>query len=114
MPAIRGILTRAGLPRSSCLLHHQPDLQPGLRRHVDKRVGAEESDLPLEQGVEPRLGQAEQLGRGRVLELPEISRRLVDLGIETMPGTPEQMRTFVAAESAKWGRLVRELGMTMD
>ena len=50
----------------------------------------------------------------RVLDLPEIARRLVDLGIETMPGTPEQMRTFVAAESAKWGRLVRELGMTMD
>ena len=43
-----------------------------------------------------------------VLAVPEINKRLVDTGGDVRPGTPEDMGRQVAADIAKWKRVVAE------
>jgi len=50
----------------------------------------------------------------KAVELPEVQKRLADLGAEPMPGTSEQMKAFVEAETAKWGKVIREFSVGLD
>lgn len=45
------------------------------------------------------------------LKRPEIAERFRPLGIAVRGEGPEKFRAFLAAESAKWGRVVREAGI---
>jgi len=48
----------------------------------------------------------------QVLKDPEIVKRLADLGpITDGAGTPESLGQFLAAEHARWARLVKEVGI---
>ena len=47
----------------------------------------------------------------QVLAEPEVAQRLRDLGLVLEPGTPEALNEFLAAERARWGKLVREIGL---
>lgn len=49
------------------------------------------------------LGRAVQTA----LQAQEVRDRLASFGLSPMPLTPEQMRTFIPAEVAKWARLAR-------
>src|SRR6266850_6211792 len=46
----------------------------------------------------------------RVLAQPEVRGRLASEGGDTLGGSPEQFASFLKAEHAKWGRVVRESG----
>lgn len=46
-----------------------------------------------------------------VLADAEVAQRLRDLGLVLEPGTPEALNEFLAAERARWGKLVREIGL---
>ena len=50
----------------------------------------------------------------RVLAMPEVRARLASEGGDTLGGSPERFATFLAAEHAKWGRVVRESGAKVD
>jgi len=43
-----------------------------------------------------------------------VKARFQALGVEAMPGTPEQMNTFAKAERARWGQLIKEIGLKLD
>lgn len=43
-----------------------------------------------------------------------VKARLQAMGVETMPGTPVQMSTFVKAEREKWGALITKIGVKLD
>ena len=43
-----------------------------------------------------------------------VKARLQALGVEPMPGTPEQMAKFVATEHAKWGDVITKIGVKLD
>ena len=43
-----------------------------------------------------------------------VLKRFLDLGMETMPGTPEQFRAFARSESKRWGPIIRAAGITLD
>ena len=47
---------------------------------------------------------------GKVLAAPEVRQRLQDLAASPEPGTPEQMRSFAAAEIKRWREVVKESG----
>lgn len=51
---------------------------------------------------------------GQMLAQPAIRTRLSEIGAEPMSGTPEQFATLVRSDLEKWGRLVREMGITAD
>jgi len=46
----------------------------------------------------------------RALGTPEVRQRLAAEGGEALGGTPEQFVSFLKAEHAKWGRVVKESG----
>jgi tripartite-type tricarboxylate transporter receptor subunit TctC len=43
-----------------------------------------------------------------VLADPAVKKRLADIGATTLGGTPQQLAQHLAAETEKWGRVVRE------
>jgi tripartite-type tricarboxylate transporter receptor subunit TctC len=50
----------------------------------------------------------------KALELPEVKERLQGLGMQISGGDPEQFGRFMRAESAKWGKVVRDSGAKID
>jgi len=47
----------------------------------------------------------------KVLAIPEVKQRLTDLGVEVEPMNSTEFTAFVRAETAKWGKVVREAGI---
>jgi tripartite-type tricarboxylate transporter receptor subunit TctC len=45
---------------------------------------------------------------------PEIKKRLSDLGIDPVTSTPEELDTFLAAERAKWKKVIETAKITAD
>ena len=50
----------------------------------------------------------------RIAESAEMKGRLAALGAEPLTATPEEMRTFVAGEIAKWGKVVKATGARVN
>jgi tripartite-type tricarboxylate transporter receptor subunit TctC len=52
-------------------------------------------------------------GLNEVLRHPDIQARLKQLNVDTRPNTPEEFREFVANETTKWGKVVRDAGIKL-
>jgi tripartite-type tricarboxylate transporter receptor subunit TctC len=50
----------------------------------------------------------------RVLAMPDVRDRLASEGGDALGGSPEQFASFLRAEHAKWGRVVKESGAKLD
>jgi len=50
----------------------------------------------------------------KVLALPEIKAKFADQGADVASDTPEQFAVYIKTEIAKWGKLIRELGVKSD
>jgi tripartite-type tricarboxylate transporter receptor subunit TctC len=47
----------------------------------------------------------------RVLALPEVRDRLLQLGLDPMSGTPDQLGALVRSEIPKWARIIKDAGI---
>ncbi|MDP9901238.1 Bug family tripartite tricarboxylate transporter substrate binding protein [Variovorax ginsengisoli] len=45
---------------------------------------------------------------------PAVQKRFADIGMEAMPGTPEQFRTLARAEAMRWGPVIKAAGVKLD
>jgi tripartite-type tricarboxylate transporter receptor subunit TctC len=52
-------------------------------------------------------------GLNQVLRQPDVAARLKSLNVDFRQNTPEEFRAFVAAETAKWSKVVREAGIKL-
>lgn len=43
-----------------------------------------------------------------------VKARFQALGVEAMPGTAEQMNVFAKAERARWGKLIKDIGLKLE
>ena len=50
----------------------------------------------------------------KVLNTPEVQQKLTDMGLNVTPSTPAQLAALVKSESARWGKVVRETGLSAD
>jgi tripartite-type tricarboxylate transporter receptor subunit TctC len=50
----------------------------------------------------------------RVLALPDIKARFADQGADVASNTPEQFAAYIKSEIAKWGKLIKELGVKAE
>jgi tripartite-type tricarboxylate transporter receptor subunit TctC len=48
------------------------------------------------------------------LESPDVRERIAEEGGEALPGMPDQQAADIAEEEAKWGALVRKLGIRSE
>jgi tripartite-type tricarboxylate transporter receptor subunit TctC len=64
-------------------------------------------------GTPPAIAQKLNAGLNAAIQAPEVSARLKALNVEFRPNTPDEFRTFVAAEMEKWSRVVREANIKL-
>jgi tripartite-type tricarboxylate transporter receptor subunit TctC len=59
---------------------------------------------------------AERLQRAlaEVLASPELQERVAVLGLETVGSKPAEFEAFMAADMDKWGKVIKELGISAD
>lgn len=50
----------------------------------------------------------------RVLNNPEFVARMTSMGVDTMPSTPEEFQQYLEAETARWGKVAKESGATLQ
>jgi tripartite-type tricarboxylate transporter receptor subunit TctC len=50
----------------------------------------------------------------KIVELSDTRSRLAELGLEAAPGTPEALDRWIRAEMERWGRVIRERGITLE
>jgi len=49
-----------------------------------------------------------------ILADPKFKARLADLGVEPMPMTPAKFSAFIASETAKWTKVIRDAGVVLE
>ena len=49
---------------------------------------------------------------GRILFLPDVKNKMADIAVEVARLTPEELGALTRADAEKWGRIIRELGVT--
>jgi len=50
----------------------------------------------------------------RIAPMPDIQEKLVPLGFEVRTSTPQELRALIAADLAKWGKVVRTAGIKVE
>jgi len=50
----------------------------------------------------------------KIVEAPEVRKRLIDLGADPETNTPEQFAAYVKSEKARWGKVVQDTGARVD
>ena len=50
----------------------------------------------------------------KVLNQPDVKKKINEQGAETYGETPEQFAAFIQAEAVKWGKVVKESGASLD
>ena len=64
-------------------------------------------------GTSPAVVQKLSAGLNAMLKQPDVTDRLDKLNVEYRPNTPEEFRAFVAAEMAKWSRVVKDANIKL-
>jgi tripartite-type tricarboxylate transporter receptor subunit TctC len=62
-------------------------------------------------GVPPAIVAKLNAGLVKVLSSPGLQQRLEDQGIDVTPSTPAQFAAHVKAETAKWAKVVKAMGL---
>ena len=62
-------------------------------------------------GTPPEVVNKIQREIARIVRLPDVNERLVQLGAVPVANTPEEFLAFTKAEYAKYGKLVKDAGM---
>lgn len=65
-------------------------------------------------GTPPAIVAKVSADVGRALSAPEVKQRLLDLGAEAGPNTPEQFGAMLKAEIAKWAQVVKAANIQAD
>ena len=50
----------------------------------------------------------------KALADPDVKTKLAEQGAEPHPEKPEQFAAFIGSETAKWGKVVKESGASVD
>jgi tripartite-type tricarboxylate transporter receptor subunit TctC len=86
-------IAESGVPGYAAVIHYGMVAPAGLSRAIADRLNAE---------LRAALGSE------------AVRARIVEEGGEPLPGTLEQQAADIAAEEAKWGALVRKLGLRSE
>jgi tripartite-type tricarboxylate transporter receptor subunit TctC len=49
---------------------------------------------------------------GRILFLPDVKKRMEDIAVEVAKSTPDELGTKMRDDAEKWGKIIKELGIT--
>ena len=86
-------IAESGVPGYAAVIHYGMVAPAGISRTIADRLNAE---------LRAALGSQ------------DVRARIAEEGGEALPGTPDQQATDMAQEEAKWGALVRKLGVRSE
>jgi len=86
-------VAESGVPGYAAVIHYGMVVPAGISHAVADRLNAE---------LRAALGAA------------DVRARIVEEGGEPLPGTPDQQAKDLTEEEAKWGALVRKLGIRSE
>ena len=70
--------------------------------------------LVVPAGTSPEVTAKLAKALQEALESTPVKARFQALALESMPGTPQQMATYVAAERERWGKLIKANNIRLD
>jgi tripartite-type tricarboxylate transporter receptor subunit TctC len=89
-----------------------PDL-PAVQDTIPGFEGYEWNGLFVPTGTPAEIVRKLNAGLNEVLRQRDVIERFRSLNIEFRANTPDEFRAFVAAETAKWGKIVRDAGIKL-
>ncbi|MBX9841500.1 MAG: tripartite tricarboxylate transporter substrate binding protein [Xanthobacteraceae bacterium] len=89
-----------------------PDL-PAVQDTIPGFEGYEWNGLFVPKGTSPDIVQKLNAGLNDVLRQPDVQARFKQLNVEHRHNTPDEFGSFVAVETEKWGKVVRDAGIKL-
>jgi tripartite-type tricarboxylate transporter receptor subunit TctC len=50
----------------------------------------------------------------RVLQTPEVRKQMAGMGLDPIPGTPEEQAAFTRSEADRWSRVIKDIGIKIE
>lgn len=106
-----GQFTALAVSKKTALLPGVPTL---------KEVGVDVDDavawhgLLAPAGTPPAVVERLNLELAKALKQPEVVKKLQDIGVEVIGGTPAEFTSFMRSESARWAKVITESGAKFD
>lgn len=91
-----------------------PDVPTFAEQGLPELQGSTWAALIAPAGVPREIVQRLSAEAGRIIRSQETRARLETMGTFAEGSTPEQCDRFIAAETAKWGKVIREAKVTVD
>jgi tripartite-type tricarboxylate transporter receptor subunit TctC len=87
-----------------------PDL-PAVQDTIPGFEAYEWNGVFVPAGTSPEIVKKLNAGLNEVLRQPDVIARFKSLNIDFKANTPDEFKSFVAVETEKWGKVVREAGI---
>jgi tripartite-type tricarboxylate transporter receptor subunit TctC len=92
-----------------------PDVPTFAEQGIPDLMGSTWAAMIAPAGVPKEIVQRMSAEVARIIRSPEISQRMQQtMGTFAEGSTPEECDRFIAAETAKWGKVIREAKVTLD
>jgi len=90
-----------------------PDV-PAIGETVPGYMGDAWHGLFAPAGTPPAVVDKVAADVAKVLAMPEVRKRLMDIGLEPVGNTPAQFAEIVRNDHAKWGKVIRDAHIRLD
>ena len=114
LPAVQGLKTgkiRALAVTSEQRWPHTPELPTLAEEGIKGFAAVNWWGILFPAGVPRPIIDKVSADLGKALATPGVKSALAVLGVETISSTPEQFGAFMAAETERWGTLIREASL---
>jgi tripartite-type tricarboxylate transporter receptor subunit TctC len=114
LPHIQAGTLRPLLVTGSRRLSQIPDTPTVIEAELSGAEAVSWFALAAPKGTPPEVVRKLSEAVRALLKSPDVSARLVGLGTEPWGSTPDEMKSHVVRETAKWANIVKEAGATVD
>jgi tripartite-type tricarboxylate transporter receptor subunit TctC len=91
-----------------------PDVPTFIEQGVEGFTGSTWAGMLAPAGTPPEIVRRMADEIGRIMKLDDVKARLDAMGTFPAGTTPEEFARFIEAETAKWGKVIREAKVTPD
>ena len=117
LPAVQGLKSgkiRALAVTSERRWPHTPELPTLAEEGIKGFAAVNWWGILFPAGVPRPIVDKVAADLAKALASASVKSKLAVLGVETISSTPEQFGAFMAAETARWGKLIREAGLKVE